>query len=270
METAMNVASKPRTSDLNGRLWGARHRDWADIQEGQFTDAYKAVFDKVGLGTRSMYCDVGCGSGLATSIAASRGAIVSGLDAAENLLEIARKRIPGGDFRLGDIEDLPFENATFDLVTGFNSFQYAGNPATALAEAARVTKKTGHVVIMTWGPPEDMQAASLVAALKPLLPPPPPGAPGPFALSDKVALTALVESAGLQPIEIADVSCTWRYPNISTALRGLGSSGVAVRAAENSSQQELDRAHTAALAPFARKNGSYEIQAAFRWLLAKV
>lgn len=265
----METNAKPKTSAQNGRLWGARHRDWADIQERQFESAYLAVFERVGLGRATSYCDVGCGSGLAASLAASRGAKVSGLDAAENLLAIARDRVPAGDFRAGDLEDLPFENLAFDVVTGFNSFQYAGNPVTALREAKRIAKKGGCVVIMTWGPPEGMQAASLVAALKPLLPPPPPGAPGPFALSEKAALTALVESAGLKPIDIEDVDCVWSYPDLATALRGLGSSGVAVRAAENTTQDAVDRAHAAALETFVRPDGSYEIRAAFRWLLAR-
>lgn len=98
-------------------------------------------------------------------------------------------------WNLGDLEELPFSDAEFDLVTGFNSFQFAANPVVALQEARRVAKPTGRVVIMTWGVPEGMEAASLVAALKPLLPPPPPGAPGRFALSDANTLRALAESA---------------------------------------------------------------------------
>jgi SAM-dependent methyltransferase len=266
----MHSDAKPKTAVTNGRLWGARHHDWAEIQEAQMNDVYAAVLERIGVSGGTRYCDVGCGSGLAAALAAGRGAKVTGLDASENLLAIARERVPGGDFRQGDLEDLPFENGTFDVVTGFNSFQYAGNPVTALQEARRVTKPGGHVVIMTWGPSEGMQAASLVAALKPLLPPPPPGAPGPFALSDKAALTQLVESAGLKPIEIADVECAWRYPDLATAVRGLGSSGVAVRAVENSSQTDVDKAHATAVAPFATKDGSYVVQACFRWLLASV
>lgn len=265
----MDTTAKPKTATVNGRLWGARHRDWAEIQEPLVQASYTSVFDRVDLGRGQMYCDVGCGSGMAASIAAQRGARVSGLDASENLLSIARERVPQGDFRLGDLEELPFEDNTFDLVTGFNSFQYAGNPVAALREAHRIAKPDGHVVVMTWGPPEGMQAASLVAALRPLLPPPPPGAPGPFALSDESALRALVESAGLKPIEVQDVECVWRYRDLATAQRGLGGSGVAVKAEEHTSREEVDKAHAAALAPFKRADGSYEVKALFRWLLAR-
>ena len=264
----MDASTNGRTAIPNGRLWGARARDWAELQEPQFTRAYESVFERTGLGPGSVYCDLGCGSGLAASIASARGARVTGLDAAEHLLSIARARVPAADFRQGDLEDLPFENGTFDVVTGFNSFQYAGNPATALAEARRITKRDGRVMVMTWGLPEGMDAASLVAALKPLLPPPPAGAPGPFALSDRAALIRFAESAGLRPLEVQDVECTWDYADLETAMRAFGSAGVAVRAAENTSQDAVDRAHEAALKPFARPDGGFRLHAVFRWLSA--
>jgi SAM-dependent methyltransferase len=69
-----------------------------------------------------------------------RGAKVSDTDAAEALLEIARRRTPEGDFRCGDMEELPFAAQSFEAVTGFNSLQYAGNPAVALREARRVSR----------------------------------------------------------------------------------------------------------------------------------
>lgn len=257
-----------RTAANNGRLWGAHARDWAEIQEGQFRAAYEAVFDWFGVAAGTLYCDVGCGSGLAAQLAAERGATVSGIDAAENLLAIARSRVPAGTFHEGDLEQLPFADGTFDLVTGFNAFQYAADPVAALAEARRIAKPTGRVVVMTWGTPEGMEAASLVTALKPLLPPPPPGAPGPFALSDADALRAFAQRAGLVPLEVHDVPCVWRYATLDGALRGLGSSGVAVRAAELAGQTAVDRANGAALKPYRKRDGSFEIRAAFRWLAA--
>jgi SAM-dependent methyltransferase len=260
---------KPRTAEINGRLWGERANDWAAIQEKRCQPVYLAVFDRVGLGPGMTYLDVGCGAGLAAQLAANRGAVVSGLDAAEEFLAIARGRVPGADFYQGDIESLPFPDDQFDLVTGFNSFQYAGNPSAALAEAARVARSGAKVAIVTWGNPEGMDAASLVAALRPLLPAAPPGAPGPFALSDEDALRAFATGVGLCPVEVFDVDCPWRYADLPTALRALGSSGVAVRAMENSSEAALTEANTRALAPFRQSDGSYSVGASFRCLLAR-
>src|SRR5919106_1016984 len=98
---------KPRSAGINGRLWGARARDWADIQEGQCRPVYEAVFGRTSVTAGTIYLDVGCGAGMAAQIAAQRGARVSGLDAAENLLAIAHARVPAGNFRVGDLEDLP-------------------------------------------------------------------------------------------------------------------------------------------------------------------
>jgi ubiquinone/menaquinone biosynthesis C-methylase UbiE len=90
-----------------------------------------------------MYCDVGCGSGIAALMASQRGARVWGLDAAEKLIEIARARVPSGDFRVGEMEKLPFLDGMFDLVTGFAAFNYAARPLAALAEARRIVKPDG-------------------------------------------------------------------------------------------------------------------------------
>jgi SAM-dependent methyltransferase len=259
---------KPQTSPVNGRLWGARARDWANIQEGTVKAVYEAVLERTGVGPDTCYLDVGCGAGGAVQMAAARGAQVTGVDAADTLLAIARERTPMGTFRTGDLETLPFDDATFDVVTGFNSFQYAANPAVALGEAGRVTKAEGVIVVMTWGVPDGMQAAALVTALRPLLPPLPPGAPGPFALSDEATLRAFAASAGLTPIEVFDVDCPWAYPDETTAVRGLNSSGVSTRAMENSSEAAVSEAHRQALVPFRLADGSYHIGASFRCLLA--
>ena len=83
------------TSEANARLWGARAKDWADIQEGQCRAVYVAVLDHLNIGPGISYLDAGCGSGMAAQIAAERGASVLGLDAAEDLISIAKSRVPG-------------------------------------------------------------------------------------------------------------------------------------------------------------------------------
>src|SRR5690349_18652879 len=119
----MSRELKPRTSDAHGRLWGLRARDWADFQEGTVRPVFEAVLDRTQVGTGTRYLDAGCGSGMAAEMAAARGAEVFGVDAAEAMLAIARSRVPAGDFRQGDLEQPPFADETFDLVTGFNSLQ---------------------------------------------------------------------------------------------------------------------------------------------------
>jgi SAM-dependent methyltransferase len=265
----MNAPTKARTADAHGRLWGAKAQDWADVQEPFMRPLYEAVFARAGVKPGSRYLDVGCGAGLAAQLAAQMGARVCGIDAAEGMLAVARKRTPAGDFRLGDIEALPFPDRSFDLVTGFNAFQFAGDPENALMQARRVAAPAGTVVIVVWDKPEGMGAALLVSALKPLLPPMPAGTPGPFALSDESALRALAAAAGLTPLEILDVDTPWTYPDLATALKGLRAPGVSVKAAEHSGVEAVDRAHSAGLAPFRRSDGSYRVDARFRCLFTR-
>jgi SAM-dependent methyltransferase len=177
--------------------------------------------------------------------------------------------VPTGQFRVADLEDLPFPDETFDVVTGFNSFQYAANPDAALPQAKRVAKSRGTVVIVTWGKPERMEYAKLMGALKALVPPPPPGTPGPFALSDDHALREFATKAGLEPMAVVDVDSLFHYADLSTALRGLTSSGNAIRTAELSSDDAVRKAYTDALEQFRQPDGSYRIGAVFRCLFTR-
>ncbi len=258
------------SAQANGSLWGAHARQWAELQEATARPLYVDALARAGVGPRTAHLDVGCGAGLALTISVAQGAPGCGIDAAETLVAIARDRAPGSDVRVGELEELPFADGTFDVVTGFNSFQYAARPLRALAEARRVGRPGARVVIATWSPPEKTQAAAVVTALKPLLPPPPPGAGGPFALSDEAALRALASDAGLTPTSVHDVSCPFVYSDVETAVRGLGSSGVAERAIRHSGQAAVDAAHREVVTRFRLADGTVHIPNAFRYLLAAI
>jgi SAM-dependent methyltransferase len=258
------------SSNMQGELWSARAREWAELQEGSFRPLYEAALTAAGVRAGSAVLDVGCGAGLALQIARARGAAVSGLDAALGLAAIARSRCPGSDIRLGDSEELPFADASFDVATGFNSFQYAADPVRALTEARRVTRPSGCVVIAVWGEPERCQLAPYLAAVGRLIPPPPPGAPGPFALSAPGALEALAEKAGLKPEAAKTVTTTMHFPNESTALRGLLASGAVERAIRTSGEDMVRGAVADAIRPCRQSGGSYAFSNEWRFLLSRV
>jgi len=264
-----NTATK-KTASENGPRWGQRARDWAEIQEATARPAYEAVLHRMNVGPDTAHLDAGCGSGMAASMAGALGARVHGIDASEALLAIAAERCPDGEFHQTDLEEIPFDDNSFDLVTGFNAFQYAGNPRAALQEAGRVCRPDGNIVIVTWAPPEGMEAASVLAALKPFMPPPPPGAKpgGPFALSDETVLRGFASDAGLTPDHVFDVESPWTYPDLDTALRGIISAGVARLAIERAGEEAVTNAHIEALEPFRQEDGSYKIGSALRCLVA--
>lgn len=255
---------------MEREMWGVRATDWAEVQEDTVLPLYKEVLAKTGIGGGKSVLDVGCGSGRFCQMAAERGARVSGFDATPALLNIAKGRVPSGNFLDGDMESLPYPEDSFHVVTGFNSFQYASNPANALRQAGRVARKGSIVVMAVWGKAADCQAAAYLAAVGRFLPLPPPGHPGPFAYSDDGALEALARRAGLTPMGVYDVDCPWVYSDLETALRGLLSSGPVVRAIEISGEKGMREAVTGALEPFRSSSGAYRMENKFRYMMAYV
>lgn len=255
---------------LQGELWSARARDYAEIQEPMFLPLYQDLLGRPELAKAGTLLDVGCGPGLAAQAMAKKIGKIAGVDASAPFIEIARARVPNGDFRVAEMEALPHPAGSFDVVTGFNAFQYAAAPVKALREARRVAKPGGLIVMAVWGLPETCDAAGHLKALGPLMPPPPPGAPGPFALSDEGKLRALATEAGLTPLAIEDVQCPWIYPDLETALKGLLSAGPVERAIRASSFERVRDAVAGAIAPYRTASGGYHLENSFRYLLASV
>lgn len=257
------------TADVQGQIWGDRARDWAEIQEAMLVPSYEMLLRETAVGAGTAFLDIGCGSGMFCWMAADLGAQVSGLDAAEPLLAIAHERVPHGDFRTGEMEELPYADQTFDVVAGINAFQFAANPVVALQEARRVTRPGAPIAIVVFGKREDSKAAAYFAALGSLLLPPPPGTPGPFALSIDGALEELVMQAGMTPGNVEEVDCPWEYLDEPMALRGLLSSGPAMQAIQHAGEETVRAAVLKALAPFKTAAGGYLLRNKYRYMIVK-
>jgi SAM-dependent methyltransferase len=256
------------SATVQGRLWSARAHDFTLLEPMQ-TPLYEAALDDLGIGAGKRVLDVGCGAGLFTALAAARGATVAGIDAAAALVAIAQERLPGAALSTGEMEELPYADDSFDAVTGFNAFQFAADPAHALAEAGRVAQPGAPVLIATWGRPEQCEAAGYVKAVGGLLPPPPPGAPGPFALSEPGAVERFAASGGLVPGARREVVCVWTYGDDESLIRALGSTGFAVRAAEVAGPAAVADAIRAAAAPYRASDGGYRLENVFTYLVAR-
>jgi cyclopropane fatty-acyl-phospholipid synthase-like methyltransferase len=89
-----------------GPLWGARPADWA-LSEDQQAPTYEEALRRVSLQPGNRVLDVGCGVGSFLRLVAERGARAFGLDASEELIELARTRMPDADLRVGEMEALP-------------------------------------------------------------------------------------------------------------------------------------------------------------------
>jgi len=143
--------------------------------------------------------DVGCGAGRFCRIAADRGARVSGLDATPALVEIARERIPDGHFRVGDMEELPWADDSFNVVNGCNSFFIPADIVHALAEARPVVRPGALVAMTVFGRPDHCQSMAMFEAIGGLVSATPAadGTQAGQAVHEEGALEALAMQAGL-------------------------------------------------------------------------
>ncbi len=249
-------------------LWGRSPQDWSTIQEATGQAGYDYALKALGLGSTESLLDIGCGSGLFCSQAVKTGAAVTGLDATAALIDEAKKRAPDVKFLTGEMEELPFPDVAYTVVTGFNSFQYAANINNAFAEARRVLVPGGRLVAMIWGNKEDCEAATYLKAVGSLLPAPPPGAPGPFALTENHLLESTLEAAGFTVSSNEDIPTVWDFPDTTTALRGLLSAGPATRAIDHSGKEKVHDVVSAALSPYVQANGHVVYHNKFRVVIA--
>ncbi len=135
-----------------------------------------------GIAADEKVLDVGTGTGVAAITAARMGARVTGLDLTPALIEQAREnsriaRLEGIVWMEGDAENLPFPDASFDLVLSQFAHMFAPRPDVAVAEMRRVLKRGGRVAFATW-PPEHLVGRTF-ALLGRYGPPPPAGATPP-------------------------------------------------------------------------------------------
>jgi SAM-dependent methyltransferase len=147
-----------------GPLWGARPADWA-LNEDRQTPTYEAALARVGLAVGEAVLDIGCGVGTFLRLVTERGTHAFGLDASPALIDFARQRLPEADLRV-EMETLPYQDDTFDLVTGFNSFFFANDTVAAVREAGLVAKPGAPVVIQVWGRHEsnDLEAMKQIVS----------------------------------------------------------------------------------------------------------
>ena len=134
------------------------------------------------------------------------------------LLEIARERTPSADLRIGDIQELPYDDDAFDVVTAFNSSSTRSTRRSQSPNWAASAAVGGQVAIGIWGDPARCETEGLFARLRSLAPPP-PGTPAPLALSEAGVVEDLLVKAGLSvqggaevpfPITFATLDDAWR------------------------------------------------------------
>ncbi len=254
--------------EASGEAWGSRAADWAYLWEPYSRPANETVFDRCGITPGTTLLDVGCGAGYAARMAADRGAAVAGLDASEGLLRIAGARTPEADIRLGDMFDLPWADAAFDVVTSFNAIW--ADCAPALVEAARVLKPGGTFAMTFWGSPKRMGLLpyfmtvaenSPTSHLEATLGQAETGRPG--------VAEDLIASAGLTVVDRGAVQVTAEFPDLDLFTRAAVAAGPSVPAIEQMGEERFREALAAAYADAVEPGIGLRISSEFGWVTAR-
>lgn len=249
-----------------GRGWGARATEWAYLFEPYARPANDLVFDELEVHAGTHYLDVACGSGLAANVAARRGASVSGLDAAAALIDIARARTPEGDFRVGDMFELPFADDSFDVATSFNGIW--NDCEDALHEVRRVLVPDGRIGMTFWGSFDRMGLLPYFLAIIEHSPP-----------SHQVATTSIGDTASVAERMLAATGFDVRaagavevvneWPDVDTAVRALAAAGPAIPAIESIGYEEFCDVLRDVVAPHDDPHTGVRISSELGWITAR-
>ncbi|AZM59810.1 MULTISPECIES: methyltransferase domain-containing protein [unclassified Streptomyces] len=259
----------------------ARARDWSEIQERMLVPLYEAVYQRLDVGPATRLLGLGCGSGLALLMAASRGATITGVDTCADRLALARERLlpeerePRADTGTRIVRGSPADTARADaeaytMVTAFEPIGCLTGDTEGLGELlAEALPLTGHgaaVVLAGWGPPERCATASVLRVAAKLAEPLPGGTWRP---ADRDDLERVAQRAGLRPDGSGRVACPFGYADTDSALRGLKSTGLFDPAISATDQVQVDKELTEAVHPYQRPDGTVWMPNVFRYLVAR-
>ena len=245
-------------SDEHGG-WSDIAPEWAELWGSFAEPAQRALIEAASIGPGTRVLDVGCGSGEFLALAASLGADVAGIDPAPGMVALARQHAT--DVREGEIENLPWPDNSFDVVTAVNALQFADDTLDALAEVTRVLAPGGRVAIANWaeGSRNDLntiEQAVALAAGDELRPDGDLRQPG--------GLESLLAEAGFTLVASGIVELPWHAADDATLIRGvlLGEDAAGL-AAYGPKVLEVAR-------PYRDSGDGYVLVNAFRWAVGNM
>lgn len=249
-----------------GRGWGARATEWAYLVEPYALPANEQLLDRLEVDAGVRLLDIACGSGFAASVAARRGAAVSGVDASEQLVTIAAARTPQGTFQTGDMFALPFPDDGFDVATSFNGI-WKGCEG-ALREARRVLVPEGRLGVTYWGRFERL--GLMPYFLKVIeLSPASHGAASMEQGETQDVIEEMLKATGFGDIDRGVVNVVNEWPDVPTAVRALAAAGPSVPAIEAVGYRAFCEAVSEVISPLHVDGLGVRITSEFGWVTAR-
>ena len=177
------------------------------IQEGA-----AEFVDRLNLKHGETLLDVACGTGNTAIPAALKGAIVTGIDIAPNLVEQARARATAQGvecvFEEGDAEAMPYADASFETVITMFGAMFAPRPDKTAAELIRVCRPGGRIVMANWTP-SSFTGLMFKTGAKHV--PPPPGVPPPVLWGDEETVKQRL-SDGISDLRMVRTPISFTFP----------------------------------------------------------
>lgn len=174
------------------------------------------------IGPADRVLDLGSGTGIVARLLRARlgGAVrITGLDASADMIEMARTLAPELEWRVGNAMELPFADASFELVVAQQMLQFVPEPVAALREIRRVLVPGGRLVAATWRarPEQPLYEALGQVAERHL------GVANEkrFRLGDDAALRAMLAEAGFSDVRIDVVTRIDRFQEFPYRLSAL-------------------------------------------------
>jgi ubiquinone/menaquinone biosynthesis C-methylase UbiE len=252
-----------------GRGWGARATEWAYLFEPYALPANELLFDRLAVAPGVRLLDVACGSGFAASVAARRGAVVSGIDASDQLIAIAAARTPSGSFQAGDMFALPFPDNSFDVATSFNGIWKGCEDA--LTEARRVLAPDGRMGLTFWGRLEHLGLMPYFLKVMELSPPTHGAATMEQGDTGRPGVVEdMLTAVGFNLVERGTVAVVNEWPDVATAVRALAAAGPSVPAIEAVGYDAFCDAVSEVMSPLADPDLAIRVTSEFGWITAKV
>ncbi len=240
-----------------GDAWGHAAADWAFRFEPHTRDAVERVFGRLRVGARTRLLDVACGAGYAAGVADRLGATVAAIDASSQLIDIARRRAPAADLRVGDMFRLPWPDDHFDVVVSFNGIW--GGCGDAIAEIARVLAPGGSFALTFWGPGRSLDLRDVLIAYGRTAPDVGGDLKELAAIGAPGVLDSMLAASGLEAIEQGTTTSVLEFADDDDAWRVLRSPGVAIPSLRHSGEETVRAQVLEAIGPFRADDGSYRL-----------
>lgn len=148
-----------------------------------------------------------------------------GVDIADEMVALARRRHAQIRFQRADAEHLPFPNGSFDAIVGNLVINHLPDPDLAIREFARVMAPGGRIALSTWDLPELNRFIGIVVdALDACGVTRPPGAlagPDPYRFADDGEFGELLGGAGFEDVEVQPVQLTHRLSDADELWQGV-------------------------------------------------